>query len=81
MSKYDAKAVVENVVAEAMKAQDAFVQNITALNARPDVDVDQVTEGRNARTRIAIWAELKGIRTALTEIAQIMADAKSNPPA
>ena len=57
-----------------MKAQDSFVQNIQALDKRGDVDTDQVTEGRNARTRIAIWAELKGIRTALREIAQLLAD-------
>ena len=73
MAKYDAHKIVEQVVSSAMQAQDAFVKNLQTLSER-GADIDDVTDNRNARTGIAIWAELKGIRTALTEIAQILAD-------
>lgn len=80
MSKYDAHKVVEDVVANAMKAQDAFVQNVERI-MKEGGDLDAMIDHRNARTGIAIYAELKGIRTALTEIAQNLADKKENPPA
>jgi hypothetical protein len=36
MANYDARKIVGDVVAEAMKAQEAFVQNIEALSKRGD---------------------------------------------
>ena len=73
MEKYDAHKIIEDVVARAMQAQDAFVKNVQGAS-ESGADVSDITENRNARTRIAIWAELKGIRTALTEIAQILSE-------
>lgn len=69
----DIRRIIGNVVAEAIKSQDAFVQN-AEFAAKQGSDLDAMIDHRNARTRFAIYAELKGIRTALTEIAQILAN-------
>lgn len=78
MTKYDARKIVEAAIAEGMMAQDAFIQNIERL-AQQGTDLDATIEHRNARTRIAIYTELKGIRAALTEIAQMLGDRNEKP--
>ena len=78
MTKYDARAIIEDAVANAMKGQESFVLNVQEAS-KQGRDIKDMTDNRNARSAIAIYAELKGIRVALTEIAQMMADSKGNP--
>jgi hypothetical protein len=72
MTASDVRKAVEEAVSNAMHGQESFARNyqrLTQEGQEPTVTI----EHRNAQTRIAIYSELKGIRIALTEIADLMA--------
>jgi len=60
----DIHRLIEDAVANAMQAQDSFVQNYQTLTQQGQ-DPSITMGHRNAKTGIAIYAELKGIRLAL----------------
>ncbi|MEH2676363.1 hypothetical protein DXU07_45725 [Bradyrhizobium elkanii] len=78
MNSRDIERIVDDIVAEAMLAQDSFALSAQEAHKHHTghADIKQLTEGCNARTLIAIWAELKGIRAALTVVAQLIAHKK-----
>lgn len=71
MSDHTVRAMVQAAVDEGYLALNSFTENMLKT---ADVDRDDFFRQREVRNQIAIMAELKGIRVALTEIAQALKD-------
>jgi hypothetical protein len=73
VTKYDAHKIIEDAVTNAMKSQEAFVRNLQKA-VQDSLETNSVIG-----TRLALYAELKKIRIALTDIAQILAERSDEP--